>query len=217
MNFSTSGSCLVLMADIQHAVKTIIAHNCHIGHANCRQQFFGNFVLYKQMNKVLSTSLYLFPYQRKKNLIGTENGRYAIGGNTSPMQLIQVILPKFVLDKKNTIQGLANSTNRRTLRGVSKADSRQDLPPGSSFFSLHTLRRKESLQYFILGCSLRIRSINGASLFELPNEAAWKPNITGILSILLRKISNTSRCPFTILAGLALNRQATFTRIDKYR
>ena len=41
------------------------------------------------------------PIPTEKNLIGTENGRYAIGGNTSPMQLIQVILPKFVLDKKH--------------------------------------------------------------------------------------------------------------------
>ena len=41
------------------------------------------------------------PIPTEKNLIGTENGRYAIGGNTSPMQLIQVILPKFILDKKH--------------------------------------------------------------------------------------------------------------------
>ena len=89
------------LLDLKNAVETRVSDNINIGNSQLSQQCFALHVLHKEMCEAFQYAAILPAIPLEKYLIGTENAAYAVGGNTTMLQDMEVVVPEFIFDEES--------------------------------------------------------------------------------------------------------------------
>ena len=175
-----------LFPNLKHAVKTGIPHHSHPVDTNLRQITLGALVLHEDVVEVAQHVPIRTAVPFKENLPAAKDGRHAINGDAALMQLIQIVLPKLILDKKRH----AGIHQVKKLPHIARFVERQithDIRPPVVLAHFITRRRKECQQNTIIRIFGTYLLNQRASLFKLSQRGSVKPDITRILLQLLPK------------------------------
>ncbi len=88
------------LTNLQHTVKTGIAHHRDTTDAYFRQIAFGAFILHKQVVEVTQHMSVGTAIPLEEYLSAAENGGNAVHRNTALVQFVQIVLPELVLDEE---------------------------------------------------------------------------------------------------------------------